>query len=277
MYVLCILGTAVGTMNAYSVSISWQKGAEGNSMTALKPGENLEDLQRDGLMIIQHRDKYKFTQDAVFLAHFTADISIKGHVVDLGTGSGVIPILLSSLLPDVCVTGLEIQDDLADMAARSVFLNGLEERIRIVPGDLRDAEKYFKQCSVDAVVSNPPYMRAWSGPSSPNPGISAARQELFCTIEDVVRSAEWLLKGRGSFFLVHRPERLVDIFSAVRKNNLEPKRLRFVIPGKDREPRLVLLHCVKDAAPDLKVLKPLVVFEEDGVYTDEANRIFYGC
>lgn len=245
-----------------------------NAVTVeLKNGESLSDLQRDGLQIIQHPGLFSFGIDAVLLSGF-AEIREGDRVADLGTGTGILPILLAAKTKAAHLTGLEILAESADMAERSVRMNGLDDRISIVPGDIRKVEDYFTTASMDAVVSNPPYMIADHGRGNPNGAIAAARHELLCTFDDVARAASYLLRSSGRFSLVQRPFRLPELFETLRKHHLEPKRMRLVHPFADREPNLVLIECVKGGRPRLAIDPPLVVYREPGIYTDEVLEIY---
>ena len=240
----------------------------------VKAGEYLEDLQRNGLKIIQTREGYRFSADAVLLAHFAGAFLSRGTVVDLGTGSGIILLLLSALCPETSLVGLELQPDMADMARRSVLLNELENRIEILQGDIREAERILSPGTADAVVSNPPYVPVNTGPANCRRDIALSRQELACSLEDVFAAAGRLLKNRGHFFMVHKPGRLADICCLGRQFALEPKRLRMVLPRPDREPTMVLVHCVKASAPGMIVLPPLMMTDEQGNVTEEVKKLY---
>ncbi len=232
----------------------------------LKEGERLDDLECDGLRLIQHPEKFCFGMDAVLLSSFArAD---KTHrVIDLGTGTGVIPILLSSKTRAKEIVGLEIQTDMADMASRSVQFNGLQERIRIVSGDLRESKTLFSPGEFHVVTANPPYMKENSGLLNPADALSLARHEVCCNIEDLSAAAAYLLGENGRFFLVHRPNRLIDIITSMKKHRLEPKRMTFVHPYVWKAPNLVLIEALKGGGSFLKVEEPLIVYESPGVYT----------
>jgi|LFRM01.1.fsa_nt_gb tRNA1Val (adenine37-N6)-methyltransferase len=240
----------------------------------LLEGEYLEDLQRNGLRIIQSSDGYRFTADSVILAHFAADSPLTGTVVDLGTGNGVVLLLLSALCPQTKLVGVEIQEKAADMARRSVLINGLQSSIEIIQGDLRDISIFIRPDSVEAVVSNPPFIPLGAGPVNRSREIALARQELACTLEDVFVSANRILKGRGKFFLVHKPERLTDICCLGRKYVLEPRRMRLVLPRPDGAPNMVLVEFVKQALPGLKVMPPLILADKDGNPSPEIKTMY---
>ena len=240
----------------------------------LMPGERLDDLKTRGLKIIQSGEVFSFSLDAVLLARFCS-VPPRGEVLDLCSGGGVIPLLLSTRT-DARITGVEIQPRLVDMAARSVALNGLAARIRMVQADLKT---YHEQagCGVyDLVTVNPPYLPADSGDLKANPQIAAARHEIYATLADVAKACARLVKSGGKVAMVHRPSRLADILTELRAARLEPKRIRFVHPYADREANIVLIEALKDGKPDLRLLPPLVVHEPDGSYTGEVLDIFEG-
>lgn len=242
-------------------------------------GEYVEDLQRGGLMIIQPREGYRFSADSVLLAHFVADTPVSGTVVDLGTGSGVMLFLLGALCPGLKLIGLELQETAADRAHRSVLLNKevldkFASHIEIIQGDLRQAESYIDPCSVDVVISNPPFIAAGAGPVNKNTEIALSRQELSCSLEDVFKAGKAILKPKGRFFLVHKPSRLADICCLGRLFSLEPKRLRMVQARPDSDPNMILMECVKGAAPGLKAMNPLVLVDDNGNPSAEAEAIY---
>ena len=239
----------------------------------LLPGERLDDLQRDGYRIIQNGKLFCFGMDAVLLAAF-ARVKAGERALDLGTGTGVIPILLEARTQGAAFVGLEICKASADMAARSVRLNRLEDKISIVQGDIKEADRIFPPAFFDVVTSNPPYMTARHGLVNPNPEVAAARHEILCTLEDVVSQTARLLKPRGRFYLVHRPFRMAEIIRVLGKYRLEPKRIRLVHPFVDKEPNMILIECLKDGNPRVKVEPPLIVFEKPGVYTPEVRELY---
>ncbi len=243
-------------------------------MTAeLKPNERLDDLQRNGYRIIQAPERFCFGMDAVLLSGFAR--ARKGDwVLDLGTGTGVIPILMEARTEAARFVGLEIQEESADMARRSVALNGLEAKIEIVTGDIREADSLFRSASFDVVTSNPPYMIGQHGLANPEGPKAIARHEILCTLEDVVRQAAGLLRVGGCFYLVHRPFRLAEILVTLTKYKLEPKRMRLVHPFVDKEPNMVLLEAVRGGRPRMTVEKPLIIFEEPGKYTREVRELY---
>ncbi|MGN0365662.1 MAG: tRNA1(Val) (adenine(37)-N6)-methyltransferase [Suilimivivens sp.] len=240
---------------------------------SLKENERIDDLQRNHYRIIQDPDRFCFGMDAVLLSGF-ARAKEGDRVLDLGTGTGIIPLLMEAKTKASHLTGLEIQPDSADMAARSVKLNGLEKKIEIVTGDIKEAESLFGAASFDVVTCNPPYMTEHHGLTNPNAPKAIARHELLCTLEDVISQSSRLLKPGGNFFMVHRPFRLVDILVLLRQYRLEPKRMKLVYPFVDKEPNMVLLEANRGGKPRMTVEKPLVVYKEPGVYTDEIYEIY---
>lgn len=239
----------------------------------LRKNERIDDLQRNGYRIIQDPERFCFGMDAVLLSGF-ADVKDGARVLDLGTGTGIIPLLLSAKTGAAHLTGLEIQADSADMAARSVALNGLEEKIDIVTGDIREAGRIFDAASFDVVTCNPPYMIGQHGLKNPEDAKAIARHEILCTLEDVVSQTAKLLKPGGKFFLVHRPFRLAEIMVTLKKYKLEPKRMQLVYPFVDKEPNMVLLEAARGGKPRMTVEKPLIVYREPGVYMPEIYEVY---
>lgn len=239
----------------------------------LKDNERLDDLQRNGYRIIQNPEKFCFGMDAVLLTGF-ARAGSSDRLLDLGTGTGIIPILMEAKYHCAHLTGLEIQPESADMAARSVALNGLTERIEIVTGDIREADRIFKSASFDCITCNPPYMIGRHGLTNPDAPKAIARHELLCTFEDVARQTAKLLKPGGHFFLVHRPFRLAEIMGTLMQYRLEPKRMQLVYPYVDKEPNMVLLEAVRGGRSRMTVEKPLIVFESPGVYRQEMQELY---
>ena len=239
----------------------------------LKPTERLDDLQRNGYQIIQDPGRFCFGMDAVLLSGF-ARVKPGAKVLDMGTGTGIIPILLEARSQASHLTGLEIQEESADMARRSVALNGLENKIAIVQGDIKEAGALFGAASFDVVTCNPPYMIGQHGLTNPEGPKAIARHEILCTFEDIASQAEKVLKPGGSFFLVHRPFRLAELITTLVSHKLEPKRMQLVYPYVDREPNMVLIEAVRGGRSRMQVEKPLIVYKEPGVYTDEIYDIY---
>ncbi len=241
--------------------------------TPLKTDERIDDLQRNNLKIIQDPGRFCFGMDAVLLSGFAA--AGKGDkLLDLGTGTGILPILLSAKTEVAELTGLEIQPESADMASRSVALNGIGDRVKIVEGDIKEADKLFALSSFDVITCNPPYMIGQHGLTNPDSPKAIARHEIECTFDDVARVTEKLLKPNGHFYLVHRPFRLSEILCTLTKYHLEPKRMRLVYPFADREPNMVLIESIRGAKPRMTVEKPLIIFKEKDVYTDEVKELY---
>lgn len=239
----------------------------------LKEHERLDELQRNGYRIIQNPEKFCFGMDAVLLSGF-AGAGKGDRVLDIGTGTGIIPILMEAKTEAEHLTGLEIQEESADMARRSVALNCLTEKIEIITGDIREADRIFEPASFDVVTSNPPYMIGSHGLQSPNAPRALARHEICCTLEDVVSGAAWLLKPGGHFYMVHRPFRLAEIIVTMTRFRLEPKRMRLVYPFADREPNMLLIEGVRGGKPRMTVEKPLIVYREPGKYTQEIYDVY---
>lgn len=239
----------------------------------LKPNERIDDLQRNNYRIIQDPERFCFGMDAVLLSGF-AKAKEGDHVIDLGTGTGIIPILMEAKTKASNLVGLEIQPESADMAQRSVELNHLEKKIRIVTGDIREASSIFGAATFDVVTSNPPYMTEHHGITNEKSPKAIARHELLCTLEDVICQAAKLLRPGGSFYMVNRPFRLVDIMVLMREYHLEPKRMKLVYPYIDKDPNMVLIEGLRGGRPRMTVEKPLIVYKEPGVYMDEIYEIY---
>lgn len=242
-------------------------------ITELKTGERLDDLQLNGYEIIQHPGRFCFGMDAVLLSAF-ARVKAGECVLDLGTGTGILPILLAGKTEGKHLTGLEIQEESADMARRSVLHNHLEERIDIVTGNIVDASTIFGADSYEVVTTNPPYMIGGHGLSNPESAKAIARHEVLCTLEDVLRESARVLKPQGRFYMVHRPFRLAEIMDGMRKYKLEPKRMRLVYPYIDKEPNMVLIEGLRGGKPRMTVEPPLIVYNKDGSYTEELLSLY---
>ena len=239
----------------------------------LKENERIDDLQRNGYRIIQNPEKFCFGMDAVLLSGFVR-VKKGAQVLDLGTGTGIIPILLEAKTEAAHLTALEIQEESADMARRSVQLNGLEGKIDIVTGDIKEAAQLFGAASFDVVTCNPPYMIGQHGLTNPEEPKAIARHEILCTLEDVVRNAAKLLKPGGNFFMVHRPFRLAEIITVMTQYKLEPKRMQLVYPYVDKEPNMVLIEGCRGGRSRMTVEKPLIVFKAPNVYMDEICDLY---
>lgn len=236
--------------------------------------ERLDDLQ-NGYQIIQNPDYFCFGIDAVLLSWFSK-VKAGEQVLDMGTGPGVIPLLLKARTRGEHFTGLEIQKPVADMARRSVEFNQVEEDITIVNGDIKEASAIFGRASFHVVTCNPPYMTEHHGLINPEEPKAIARHELKCSLEDVIASAAQVLKPRGRFYMVHRPFRLAEIMGLMQKYHLEPKRMQLVYPYVDKEPNILLIEGLLGGNPRITVEKPLIVYEKPGIYTQDIKDIYGG-
>lgn len=239
----------------------------------IKNDEVIDDLQLNGLRIIQKVDKFKFGVDAVLLSSF-ANIKNKHEVMDLCTGTGIIPLLVYGKYTPRRVVGIEIQDEVAEMAQRSIEINNCNEIINIINGDLKDQKLIKSLGKFDVVTVNPPYKINDAGIKNPNDSLAIARHEIMCTLEDVIQASRQLLKDNGRLYMVHRPERLIDIFELMRKYKIEPKRVRMVHPKAHRAANIVLVEGQRDGKAFLKWDEPLYVYNDDGSYSDEINKIY---
>lgn len=234
----------------------------------LKPEERLDDLQVKGYEIIQHPGKFCFGMDAVLLANF-ARVKKNEKVLDLGTGTGIIPILMSAKTEGEYFRALEIQEESADMARRSVLHNHLEDRIEIVTGDIKEAAGIFGPVSFDVITTNPPYMIGQHGITNSSDTKAIARHEVLCTLDDILRESAKILKQKGRFYMVHRPFRLAEILSKMVAAGIEPKRMRLVHPFIDKEPNMVLIEGMRGGNSRMTIEPPLIVYKAPGVYSDE--------
>lgn len=232
------------------------------------------DTLKNGYKIIQDSEKFKFGIDAILLSHFAFNqIRNNEKVIDLGTGNGIIPLMIAKSRAN-SIVGLEIQEENVELAKRSVELNQLEEKIQIIHGDIKAVEKKFTKHSFDVVVSNPPYMINEHGKQNPTEAKSIARHEVLCNLEDIISAVDYLLKPFGKFFMIHRPFRLPEIFSLLTKYKIEPKRMELVSPFLQKEPNLVLIEARKNANPRLQIEDNLIVYEKPGIYTGKINQIY---
>ena len=239
----------------------------------IKEGERIDELQRNGYRIIQKTNGFWFGMDAALLSGF-ASVKPGEKALDLGTGTGIIPILLEAKTEGSHFTGLEIQAEMAEMASRSVALNRLEEKVSIVQGDIKEVPTLFEKASFDVVTTNPPYMNDSHGLKNPDLPKAIARHEVLCNLEDVVRAAASALRPGGRLYMVHRPRRLIEILMAMKSQKLEPKRMKFVHPFADKEANMVLIEAVRGGGALMTVEKPIIVYKEPGVYTDEIYDIY---
>lgn len=239
----------------------------------VKEDESLDDLQLKGIHLIQKKNAFRFGVDAVLLANF-ANIKRNYRVIDLCTGTGIIPFIIAGKTEAKEVLGIEIQAEMVEMAKRSVKINSLEERIDFIEGDLKDQKLLKSLNKADVVTVNPPYKLKESGILNPSDKTAIARHEVLCTLEDVIIAARILLKDNGRFFMVHRPERIVDILALMRKYKIEPKRIRMVHPNARKAPNIVLIEGQRDGGKFLKWEPPLYVYNDNGNYSDEINKIY---
>ena len=226
----------------------------------IKSGERLDDLQLNGLELIQDPNKFCFGVDAVFLSDFVR-VKPGETVLDMGTGNGIIPVLLSAKTQGKKFTGLEIQPDTAEMARRSVRLNHLEERIEIVTGDIKEAAEIFKPAFFDVITTNPPYMPAEHGLRNSDSARAIARHEVMCSLDDILRESMRLLQDKGRFYMIHRPFRLTEIMIKMNQYKIEPKRIQFIYPYIDKEPAMVLIEGVRGARSRVTVEPPIIIYD----------------
>ena len=243
-------------------------------MIDLKENERIDDLEYKGLKIIQNKEGFCFGIDSILLTDFAKNIKQNSKIIDLGTGTGIIPILLSAKTKNTSFVGVEIQEDVALMAKRSVILNNLENKIEILNLNILDLNLKFKRSSFDVVTTNPPYKKINTGVINENDKKLISRHEITASLEDFISKASFLLKNFGEFYMVHRPDRLVDIFYLMRKYKIEPKKIRFVYPNKNKKANLVLIKGVKDANPFLEYENNLFVYDEFGNYTEDILKIY---
>ena len=240
----------------------------------LKDNERIDDLQLNNFKIIQNKDGFCFGVDAVLLSDFAKDIRDNSKVLDLGTGTGIIATLLCAKTKLSKIYGIDIQKDVCDMASRSIKLNNLEDKFQIINSNIKDLNNIFEEASFDAIVSNPPYKKENSGLKNEAETKLISRHEITASLEDFVSVSSKLLKNNGNIYMVHRPERLSDLFYSLKKYNLEPKKLRVVQSYVDSKPKLVLVKATKNAKSFLNIEEPLVIYNKDGSYTDEIFKIY---
>lgn len=240
----------------------------------IKEDERIDDLEYKNLKIIQNKNNFCFGIDSVLLSDFAKEIKKNSTVLDLGTGNGIVAILLAGKTEAKKIVGIEIQEDVAEMAQRSVKMNNLEDRIEIINENIKKLKNIFGKGTIDSIVTNPPYKKDNTGSKNINKNKLISRHEVECNLEDVIKVTAEMLKEKGSMYMVHRPDRLVDIIDLLRKYKLEPKEIKLVYPTKIKEPNLLLIKAVKKARPFLKMDKPLFVYDEKGNYTKEILKIY---
>ena len=242
----------------------------------LKENERIDDLEFNNLKIIQNKKGFCYGIDSVLIADFAKEIKKDARGVDLGTGTGIISILLAAKTNLSKIIGIEIQKEVADMARRSVELNNLQNKIEILNLNIKNiiSCQEIERESFDFVVTNPPYKKLETGKINENEYKYISRHEVTANLEDFLKVSKYLLKDKGSFYMVHRPDRLVDIIELMRKYKIEPKKIRFVLSSIDKEPTLVLIKGIKNANPFLKIEKPLIIYNSNGEYTDEIYKIY---
>lgn len=240
----------------------------------LKQNEKIEDLECNGLQIIQTDNGFKFGTDAVILANFAMKHVDKRNVLDIGTGTGIISILLAGKTNLSSIIGLDVQENVCDMAKRSVILNNLQNKVKIVCDNVKNIENVVEKHTIDVIVTNPPYQKSNTGILGKNEADIISRHEVLCNFDDIAKAAKFALRPKGEMFIIHRPERLVDIMCSLRNNGIEPKEIKFVEPHLGEKTNLVLIKAVKSGKPFLKILDTLIMYNNDGSYTDELLKIY---
>ena len=240
----------------------------------LLENERIDDLEFNNLKIIQNSKGFCFGIDSVLLSDYAKNLKKGSRVIDIGTGTGIIGILLCSKSKLSHITGVEIQTEVAQMAERSILLNHLENKFNVLNINIKDVFDYIEPNTIDCIVTNPPYMKLNSGAQNIEKKKLISRHEVECKLEDIIKISYKLLKSKAEFYMVHRAERIVDIMYLLRKYRLEPKQIRFVQSNQNSSPNLVLIRCVKDGGNALKIDKPLIIYNDDGTYTDEIYKIY---
>lgn len=240
----------------------------------LKDNERIDDLQLNNLKIIQNKGGFCFGIDAVLLSDFAKDIRNNSKVLDLGTGTGIVSILLCEKTKLSKIYGIDIQKDVCDMASRSIRLNKLESKFEIINTNIKNLKEFFEDNSFDAIVSNPPYKKENTGLKNESETKLISRHEITASLEDFISVSSRLLKNNGNIYMVHRPERLSDLFYLLKKYSLEPKKLRLVQSYTNSKPKLILVKATKNAKSFLNIEEPLIIYNKDGSYTDEILKIY---
>ena len=240
----------------------------------LNENERIDDLEFNNLKIIQNKNYFCFGMDAVLLSDFAKNIRNDSTVIDLGTGTGIISILLSGKTKITKIYGIEIQKEILEMANKSIKLNSLENKIELINDNIKNINKYFKNNSIDAIVTNPPYKKENTGITNIDEKKLISRHEVLAKLEDYINISNKLLKDKGEFYMIHRPERLVDIMAYMRQYKIEPKEVKFICSHNNEPPKLVLIKGVKNAKPFLKIKENLNIYDKDGNYTEEILKIY---
>ncbi len=243
-------------------------------MENILENERIDDLEYKGLKIIQNKDGFCFGIDSILLSDFASEIKRNSKVIDLGTGTGIIGIMLCAKTELSQMVGVEIQKEVYDMAKRSIKLNKLQHKFEIINDNIKNLENIIEMGTFDAVVTNPPYKKVGTGITNENHKKLLSRHEITANLEDFIKVSAKLLKDKGNLYMVHRPDRLVDIIEHLRKYKLEPKKIRFIEPSIGKEANLILIKATKNAKPFLKIEKTLYVYKENGEYTNEILKIY---
>ena len=243
-------------------------------LTLVRWNERVDDLERNGYRLIQNPEVFCFGIDAILLAHFARVSNHKQKILDIGTGTGIIPIVMHAIYQKGHYTGIDIQEQMIEMANRSVMLNEIEADVQMKTVDIKEYKEHFNSGEFDIITCNPPYMKGDCGLKNEHPSKTIARHEVACTLEDIISAAGYMLKYGGKMCIIHRPHRLVDILATMRQYKIEPKVMRMIYPKQGKEPTMVLVEGVKNGRPELRVQAPLIVYNEDGTYTDEINEIY---
>lgn len=240
----------------------------------LKENERIDNLECNNLKIIQNEKRFCFGIDSVLISNFVKGVKEDAQILDLGSGTGIISILLAGKKLLKNIIGIEIQKEVAEMSERSIKLNNLQKNIKIINDDIKNLNKYFKKSEIDAIVTNPPYQKNNTGLKNEDEYKLISRHEVKCNLEDIIKVSSELLKDKGKFFMVHRAERIADIMFLLKKYKMEPKELQIVCSNKNSKPKLVLIEAVKNANEFLRVNNILYVYNDDGIYTDEILKIY---
>ncbi len=243
-------------------------------LTLVHSNERVDDLERNGYRLIQNPEVFCFGIDAILLAHFAKVSSHNQRILDIGTGTGIIPIVMHAIYQKGNFVGIDIQEEMIDMAKRSVKLNEIENDVEMKVMDIKVYKEHFKSGEFDMITCNPPYMKGDCGLKNEHPSKTIARHEVACTLSDIIEAASYMLKYGGKLCMIHRPHRLVDIFTLMRQYHLEPKVMRMVYPKQGKNPTMVLIEGIKNGKPELRVQPPLIVYHDDNTYTDEINEMY---